>query len=114
MRIKINQIQLKESKEENKKTHEQVAEDRGFETQAAIVRIMKSYKTITHAKLIAETIEATRSRGILQPADIKATIEKYGSPFAISNAFANLGSFRLIEKDFIERGDDQNTYRYVA
>ncbi|KAJ5098576.1 hypothetical protein N7532_005577 [Penicillium argentinense] len=95
MRIKINQIQLKETKEENKSTHERVAADRQFESQAAIVRIMKSRKTIKHQELIVEVTEATRSRGMLQPAEIKANIEK------------------LIEKDYMERGDN-NTYNYVA
>lgn len=79
MRIKINQVQLKETKEENKTTHERVAADRHFETQAAIVRIMKSRKTITHSELIAEVIEATLSRGQLQPPDIKENINKYVS-----------------------------------
>ena len=76
-RIKINQIQARETKQENKETHERVAADRNFETQAAIVRIMKSRKTITHAELISEVIVATRSRGVLDPADIKKNIEKY-------------------------------------
>ncbi|KAL4920463.1 hypothetical protein BDW62DRAFT_208968 [Aspergillus aurantiobrunneus] len=95
MRIKINQIQLKETKEENKTTHERVAADRHYETQAAIVRIMKSRKSITHAELVAEVIKATRSRGVLDPSDIKKNIEK------------------LIEKDYMER-DDGNKYQYVA
>ncbi|KAL5343112.1 Cullin family-domain-containing protein [Aspergillus crustosus] len=95
MRIKINQIQLKETKEENKTTHERVAADRHYETQAAIVRIMKSRKSITHAELVAEVIKATRSRGVLDPADIKKNIE------------------RLIEKDYMER-DEGNRYQYVA
>ncbi|KAL4973159.1 hypothetical protein BDW66DRAFT_162335 [Aspergillus desertorum] len=94
-RIKINQIQLKETKEENKTTHERVAADRHYETQAAIVRVMKSRKTITHAELVAEVIKATRSRGVLEPADIKKNIEK------------------LIEKDYMER-EDGNRYQYVA
>ena len=76
LRIKINQIQLKETKEENKETHERVAADRHYETQAAIVRIMKSRKTIKHAELVAEVINATKSRGVLEPADIKKNIEK--------------------------------------
>ena len=75
-RIKINQIQLKETKEENKETHVRVAADRHFETQAAIVRIMKGRKTIGHAELVAEVIKATRSRGVLEPADIKKNIDK--------------------------------------
>lgn len=75
-RVKINSIQLKETKEENKETHERVAADRQYETQAAIVRIMKSRKTIGHAELIAETIKATKSRGTLQPGDIKKNIDR--------------------------------------
>lgn len=75
-RVKINQIQLKETKAENKETHERVAADRQFETQAAIVRIMKSRKTMMHAQLVAEVINQTKSRGAMDPADIKHNIEK--------------------------------------
>jgi cullin-4 len=75
-RIKINQIQLKETKEENKETHERVQADRNFETQAAIVRIMKSKKTIGHNLLIAEVIESTRKRGVLSVPDIKRNIDR--------------------------------------
>lgn len=93
-RIKINQVQLKETKEENKSTHERVAADRHYETQAAIVRIMKSRKTITHSELIVEVIEATRSRGTLQPADIKTNIEKYAAPsLSLIRRFSNLHFF---------------------
>ncbi len=82
-RIKINQVQLKETKEENRETHVRVAADRHYETQAAIVRIMKSRKTIGHAELVAEVIKATRSRGVLEPQDIKKNIDKYVS-FSLS------------------------------
>lgn len=75
-RIKINQIQAKETKEENKETHERVAADRAYETQAAIVRIMKSRKTITHLDLVSDVIAATKSRGVLDAGDIKKNIEK--------------------------------------
>ncbi|KAL1304406.1 hypothetical protein AAFC00_003404 [Neodothiora populina] len=94
-RIKINQVQLKETKEENKETHERVAADRNFECQAAVVRIMKSRKTIGHSELIAEVIKATRSRGVLDVKDIKKNID------------------RLIEKDYMER-EEGNTYSYIA
>lgn len=77
MRIKINQIQLKETKQENKATHERVQADRKYETQAAIVRIMKSRKAIGHQELMVEVIKATKSRGVLDAADIKDNIEKY-------------------------------------
>lgn len=86
-RVKINQIQLKETKAENKETHERVAADRQFETQAAIVRIMKSRKAMTHPQLVAEVINQTKSRGAMDPADIKQNIEKYvyGSSDCLTN-----------------------------
>jgi cullin 4 len=75
-RVKINQVQLKETKEENKQTHEEVRLDRELETQAAIVRIMKSKKEIQHNNLIAEVIQATKKRGVLGMPEIKKQIEK--------------------------------------
>lgn len=95
-RLKINQIQLKETKEENKETHKRVAADRHYETQAAIVRIMKARKRIGHNELIVEVIKATRSRGVLDQTDIKKNIEK------------------LIEKDYMEREDEIRGYSYLA
>ncbi|KAI8628638.1 cullin-4A [Xylariaceae sp. FL1651] len=93
-RVKINQIQLKETKEENQETHKRVAQDRQFETQAAIVRIMKSRKTMTHANLVAEVINQTKKRGAVDTSEIKKNIEK------------------LIEKDYLER--DGSSYTYLA
>jgi hypothetical protein len=75
-RVKINQIQLKETKEENKATHERIAQDRRFETQAAIVRIMKSRKRMGHAELVAEVINMTKKRGSVEPPAIKKEIER--------------------------------------
>jgi cullin-4 len=75
-RLKINQIQLKETSEENQETHERVALDRQYETQAAIVRIMKSRKTMTHGNLVAEVINQTKSRGAVEMSEIKKNIEK--------------------------------------
>ncbi|KAI1393758.1 Cullin-domain-containing protein [Hypoxylon trugodes] len=93
-RVKVNQIQLKETKEENQDTHERVNQDRQFECQAAIVRIMKSRKTMTHSNLVAEVINQTKSRGAIEPAEIKKNIEK------------------LIEKDYLER--EGSSYTYLA
>lgn len=76
-RIKINQIQLKETKEDIQETHERVAQDRQYETQAAIVRIMKSRKVMTHGALVAEVISQTKSRGAVEVGEIKKNIEKY-------------------------------------
>lgn len=94
-RVKINQVQLKETKEENKETHIRVAEDRNFECQAAIIRILKSRKLISHQELVSEVIKATMSRGVLAVADIKKNID------------------RLIEKDYMER-EEGNMYSYIA
>ncbi|KAG5929522.1 hypothetical protein E4U53_002433 [Claviceps sorghi] len=93
-RLKINQIQLRETREENRATHERIAQDRRFETQAAIVRIMKSRKSMGHAELVAEVINLTKSRGSVEPVAIKKEIES------------------LIEKDYMERED--NCYTYLA
>jgi cullin 4 len=97
-RVKINTVQLKETPQENKETHERVAADRNFECQAAIVRILKARKKIGHSELISEVIDATRKRGAMQPGDIKRNIE------------------RLIEKEYLERidPDEGGGYAYVA
>ena len=113
-RIKINQIQAKETKQENQQTHERVAADRNYETQAAIVRIMKGRKTITHAELVSEVITATKSRGVLDPADIKKNIEKYVN-LSQRNLERRADQCRLIDKDYMERDEEgRNVYNYVA
>ncbi|KAL2752787.1 hypothetical protein ACRALDRAFT_1036580 [Sodiomyces alcalophilus JCM 7366] len=94
IKIKINQIQLKETKEENKATHDRIVEDRKYETQAVIVRVMKARKTMGHSELMAEVLNHTRKRGPLDPAQIKKMIET------------------LIDKDYIER--EGNMYHYVS
>ncbi|KOX71193.1 Cullin-4B [Melipona quadrifasciata] len=53
-RIKINQIQMKETNEEQKATEERVYQDRQYQIDAAIVRIMKMRKTLSHNLLISE------------------------------------------------------------
>ena len=119
-RIKINNVQLKETKEENKETHERVAMDRNYETQAAIVRIMKSRKTITHAELVAEVIQATKTRGVLSVTDIKKNIDRYVD-FNVDLIFNTMWSIlttscsnSLIEKDYMEREEGTNSYNYIS
>lgn len=93
IRIKINQIQLKETQQENKETHERVHQDRQYETQAAIVRIMKGRKTISHPNLVAEVIGQTKARGAVEPAEIKKNIESESFPlFLIWVRFGYLGN----------------------
>ncbi|KAI5786275.1 Cullin family-domain-containing protein [Pyronema domesticum] len=95
VRVKINQIQHRETEKENTETHEAVERDRGFETQAAIIRVMKSRKNVRHTELVQAVIEQTAKRGALDVSGVKVQIEK------------------LIEKDYMKRGEG-DTYLYVA
>jgi len=56
-RIKINSIQLKETPEENSSTNERIFQDRQFQVDAAVVRIMKTRKQLSHTLLISELFE---------------------------------------------------------
>ena len=60
IRIKINAIQLKETRAEVEETHERVAADRVYQVDAALVRIMKARKTLTHQALLAEAFAQLR------------------------------------------------------
>ena len=57
LRMKINAIQLKETAEEQQQTNERVFQDRQYQVDAAIVRIMKTRKTLSHQLLIAELMK---------------------------------------------------------
>ncbi|XP_076820896.1 cullin-4A-like [Clavelina lepadiformis] len=95
IRIKINQIQLKETVEENVDTTERVFQDRQYQIDAAIVRIMKMRKTLSHQLLMSELYEQLKFP--LKPTDIKKRIES------------------LIDRDYMERDTDNTTqYHYVA
>ncbi|GFP91134.1 cullin-4 [Phtheirospermum japonicum] len=51
-RIKVNVIQMKETVEENASTTERVFQDHQYQVDAAIVRIMKTRKVLSHTLLI--------------------------------------------------------------
>ena len=57
VRIKINAIQLKETVEEQQDTTERVFQDRQYQVDAAIVRIMKTRKRLSHTLLMSELFE---------------------------------------------------------
>merc|ERR1719226_472459 len=93
--IKINQVQLKETNDEQKATEERVFQDRQFQIDAAIVRIMKMRKTLTHTLLLNELY--TQLKFPVKPTDLKKRIES------------------LIDRDYMERDkDNANQYNYVA
>ncbi|KAA6417758.1 MAG: ubiquitin- cullin 4 [Trebouxia sp. A1-2] len=86
-RIKINSIQLKETVEENKKTNDQI--------DAAIVRIMKTRKSLSHKLLVQELL--IQLKFPIRAQDLKKRIES------------------LIDREYLER-DEQNpqVYNYLA
>jgi cullin-4 len=50
----VNAIQIKETEEERGQTEEKVFQDRVYVVDAAIVRIMKTRKSLKHEELIGE------------------------------------------------------------
>ncbi|XP_072370549.1 cullin-4A-like isoform X1 [Scyliorhinus torazame] len=94
-RIKINQIQMKETVEEQTSTTERVFQDRQYQIDAAIVRIMKMRKTLSHNLLVSELYNQLKFP--VKPGDLKKRIES------------------LIDRDYMERdSDNANQYHYVA
>jgi len=94
-RIRINQIMMKETKEEREKTVEAVSRDRLYLIDAVLVRIMKARKTILHQALIPQVLEQVKVPA--QAADVKKRIES------------------LIEREYMERDPkDRNRYNYLA
>lgn len=89
-RVKINQIQLKETVEERQASEKCVAADRQFQIDAAIVRIVKNKKKLSHNKLISELLNALDTP--VKPYDLKKRIEV------------------LIEREYLERDKDTATY----
>ncbi|SJX65621.1 related to cullin 4A [Sporisorium reilianum f. sp. reilianum] len=96
-RIRINQIQMKETAEEQKSTEQRVFLDRELILQAAAVRVLKAKKTIKHSELITEVVDQIKSRFTVDVAEIKKVFEI------------------LIDKEYMERVEGQRgTYRYLA
>lgn len=95
VRLKINTIQVRETRVEAAATHERVMQDRQHQIDAALVRTMKTRKTLTVQALIGELLAQVRFA--TSHTDIKKRIES------------------LIERDYLERDDeDINVLRYLA
>jgi cullin-4 len=94
-RIKVNSIQLKETVEENQQTNERVFQDRQYQIDAAIVRIMKTRKTLSHQLLISELMNQIKFPA--KPTDLKKRIES------------------LIDREYLERDrNNAQIYNYLA
>ncbi|KIJ50978.1 hypothetical protein M422DRAFT_776892 [Sphaerobolus stellatus SS14] len=96
-RIKISTISSKvESNEERKETRDRIEEERSFQVDACIVRIMKDRKRMSHNDLINEVIRQLSNRFAPQTAMLKKRIES------------------LIEREYLERAEDRKSYTYLA
>ena len=94
-RLKINQIQQKETVEEAKETTQQVFLDRQSHLQLVIVRILKSRKTIKHTELVMEVVNVLKERFVVSVPDCKKAIDS------------------LIERDYMER-NGRDAYNYIV
>jgi len=97
-RVKIQTVTSKgEMDPERKETRQKVDEDRKHEIEAAIVRIMKARKKLSHNSLVNEVIEQLKSRFVPNPVIIKKRIEG------------------LIEREYLARSsEDRKVYTYLA
>ena len=96
VRIKINSIQARETPAEVTATHERVVEDRQYQIDAAIVRVMKTRKCLGHNDLLAALLPLLGFGAT--PVIIKKRIES------------------LIDREYLERTDTDGVhgYSYVA
>jgi len=97
LKNKIGGVLQKETKVQSDETYKGIDDDRKLYLQAAIVRIMKARKALSHVNLIQEVIDQAKTR--FQPVIpmIKKCIE------------------HLIEKEYLQRVDgESDRYSYVA
>ncbi|KAG1852408.1 Cullin family-domain-containing protein [Suillus subalutaceus] len=96
-KVHINSIQAKETAEESQRTQSHIEGDRKHYLDAAIVRIMKAKKELSHEQLKNETIDAVKSHFVPEVSVIKQRIDG------------------LVEQEYLRRDEeDRNLYIYVA
>ncbi|KAF7731994.1 hypothetical protein EC973_007099 [Apophysomyces ossiformis] len=94
-RIKINTIQQEQTVEERKETQSKVLINRQHQLEAAIVRIMKAKRKLSHAELVKEIFAQLKFP--LEASEIKKRIET------------------LIDRDYLTRDEHDNSlYIYVS
>jgi len=96
-RIKVPMIAAKITQEEKDSTRATVDEDRKHAIEAAIVRIMKTRKSLDHQKLVLEATTQLMRHFKPDPKQIKKRIED------------------LIAREYLERdANNPNHYKYLA
>merc|ERR1711869_23022 len=96
-RIKVPMIAAKITQEEKDSTKATVDEDRKHAIEAAIVRIMKTRKSLDHQKLVLEASNQLLRHFKPDPKQIKKRIEE------------------LIAREYLERdANNNNVYNYLA
>mmetsp|Transcript_38109 Transcript_38109/g.83284 ORF Transcript_38109/g.83284 Transcript_38109/m.83284 type:complete len:325 (+) Transcript_38109:3-977(+) len=93
-RILVNRVQLKETKDEIKKVETRVSEDRQYQVDAIIVRVMKARKRLTHTALLEEVF-----RNAMFPVTASETKKRIES---------------LLDREYLVRDHAPGTYTYMA
>jgi cullin 4 len=94
-RFRVNQIQSVQTEVEKTATEERILVERVHHVDAAVVRIMKTRKSVLHTHLVHEVFRQTRFQ--LKGSEVKKRIEG------------------LISQDYIRRDEENaNLYHYIA
>ncbi|KAJ1721042.1 hypothetical protein LPJ53_004394 [Coemansia erecta] len=99
-RIRIPVISARnnvETEQEKEASQAAIGQERQYVIEAAVVRIMKTRRQMTHEQLVNETVDQLSARFMASPKMIKSGIEK------------------LIDREYLQRSpDDPRLYLYLA
>lgn len=109
-KIRIPEIAaVKEAEVESDSTREQVLQDRQYQIDAAIVRIMKTRKKCSHQVLVQEVLE------ICSSSSRRIAGTSLSSGFPLTGVDIKKRIETLMEREFLERDpEDPNVYNYLA
>lgn len=96
IKVKILPVVLKESKQQVQETQQRLDEERKWQMDACIVRVMKARKTLYHRELVSEVQRQLQHRFTPTPEAIKKRIES------------------LIEREYLERSKDDRFVKIIT